>query len=34
VRFRLPVKVCISSRESPNLVDPLSKIIDADTNSV
>ena len=34
VRVRLPVISCLSSRESPNLVEPLSKIIEAETNSV
>ena len=29
-----PVNWCLSSNELPNLVEPLSKIIDADTNSV
>ena len=29
-----PVKLCISSKESPNFVEPLVKTIDADTNSV
>ncbi len=29
-----PVNLCVSSNESPNLVEPLSKIIEEDTNSV
>ena len=29
-----PVILCVSSIESPNFVDPLSKMIEAETNSV
>ena len=32
--FKLPVKLCTSSDVSPNLVDPESYNIEADTNSV
>jgi hypothetical protein len=32
--FSDPVKAWLSSDELPNLVEPLSKIIDAETNSV
>jgi hypothetical protein len=34
VIVKLPVTSCLSSSESPNLVEPLSYIIEADTNSV
>ena len=34
VTYSEPVNLCVSSKESPNFVEPLSKIIDADTNSV
>jgi len=32
--FILPEKVCVSSDEFPNWVEPLSKIIEEETNSV
>jgi hypothetical protein len=34
VTLNEPVNLCVSSNESPNLVEPLSKIIEEETNSV
>jgi hypothetical protein len=34
VTLNEPVNLCVSSKESPNLVEPLSNIIEEETNSV